>query len=87
MRLLLAILLLSLGLGAAHAEEPVWRHATALTGDPKYPEGFAHFDYVNPEAPKGGVVRLASQGGFDSFNPILTTVGIRPPGWPTSTTR
>ena len=32
-----------------------WRHATALTGDPKYPEGFPHFDYVNPDAPKGGV--------------------------------
>ena len=75
-RPLLAILLLVLGLGAAQAEEPVWRHATALTGDPKYPEGFARFDYVNPDAPKGGVVRLASQGGFDSFNPILSTIGI-----------
>jgi microcin C transport system substrate-binding protein len=75
-RLLLAILLLFVGLGAAQAEEPVWRHATALSGDPKYPEGFAHFDYVNPDAPKGGVVRLASQGGFDSFNPVLSTVGI-----------
>jgi microcin C transport system substrate-binding protein len=79
-RPLLAIPLLFLGLGAANAEETVWRHATALTGDPKYPEGFAHFDYVNPEAPKEGVVRLASQGGFDSFNPILTTVGIQAAG-------
>ena len=30
-----------------------------LTGEPKYPEGFPHFDYVNPDAPKGGVLRLA----------------------------
>ncbi len=56
---------------SAQAEEPEWKHATALTGDPKYPEGFARFDYVNPDAPKGGRVRLSSSGGFDTFNPIL----------------
>ncbi len=55
----------------AHAEEPEWRHATALTGEPKYPPDFKHFDYVNPDAPKGGTVRLAESLGFDSFNPIL----------------
>lgn len=82
MRLLLAALLLSLGLGAGHAQEPVWRHATALTGDPKYPEGFPYFDYVNPDAPKGGRVRLASQGGFDSFNPVLGTIGTPAAGLP-----
>ena len=74
-RLILAALLLSLGSSAGFAQEPVWRHATALTGDPKYPEGFTHFDYVNPDAPKGGQVRLASIGGFDSFNSVLGTVG------------
>ncbi|HVY51616.1 MAG TPA: ABC transporter substrate-binding protein, partial [Devosia sp.] len=30
-----------------------------------------HWDYVNPNAPKGGLVRLSSLGGFDTFNPIL----------------
>ena len=55
-RLLLAILLLSLGLGVAHAQEPVWRHATSLNEEPKYPADFKHFDYVNPDAPKEGVV-------------------------------
>lgn len=49
-----------------------WKHATALTGTPKYAEGFARFDYVNPDAPKGGRARMASQGGFDSFNPVPT---------------
>lgn len=49
----------------------VWVHASALTGEPKYPEGFAHFDYVNPDAPKTGTVRLGARGGFDTFNPIL----------------
>ncbi|MGA1067032.1 MAG: extracellular solute-binding protein [Alphaproteobacteria bacterium] len=45
-------------------------HALALHGSPKYPENFKHFDYVNPNAPKGGVLRLASEGSFDSFNPF-----------------
>ena len=49
----------------------VWMHADSLTESPKYPEGFAHFDYVNPDAPKGGTVRLGGRGGFDTFNPIL----------------
>ena len=33
------------------AQDGEWRHATGLTGEPKYPAGFAHFDYVNPDAP------------------------------------
>lgn len=49
----------------------VWNHADSLTESPKYPEGFAHFDYVNPDAPKGGTVRIGTSGGFDTFNPIL----------------
>ena len=34
--------------------------------------GFSHFDYVNPDAPKGGTVRLAASTGFDTLNPILS---------------
>lgn len=56
---------------APAAAEKAWHHATALVGEPKEPEGFARFDFVNPDAPKGGVVRLSSLGSFDSFNPIL----------------
>ena len=74
-RLLSAGLFLFGSLSAGLAQDGEWKHATALTGDPKYPAGFAHFDYVNPDAPKGGVVRLATQGGFDSFNPVLGTLG------------
>lgn len=55
----------------AEAAEPQWRHASALTGDPGYPEDFAHFDYVNPDAPKGGRVRQADTSGYNSFNPVL----------------
>jgi len=46
-------------------------HAIAMHGEPKYGPDFKHFDYVNPEAPKGGEVRLASVGNFDSFNPFI----------------
>lgn len=71
---LLAAGLIALGLVAPiQAQTPtgVWVHADSLTEAPKYPEGFAHFDYVNPDAPQGGTVRLGTRGGFDTFNPIL----------------
>jgi microcin C transport system substrate-binding protein len=45
-----------------------WTHGTALTGAPRLAADFAHFPYVNPDAPKGGTVRQAAQGAFDSFN-------------------
>jgi microcin C transport system substrate-binding protein len=53
------------------AQNGPWLHATSLIGQPKYPEGFAHYGYVDPSAPKGGLVRLATDGSFDTFNPIL----------------
>ncbi len=55
----------------AQTQTGVWNHADALTDTPKYAEGFTHFDYVNPDAPKGGTVRIGTRGGFDTFNPIL----------------
>ena len=51
----------------------------ALYGDPKYPAGFDHFDYVNPSAPKGGLLRQASFSAFDTLNPFVLT-GISAPG-------
>jgi microcin C transport system substrate-binding protein len=54
--------------------EPQWRHAAALMDQPRYPQGFAHFDYVNPAAPKGGVVRLSTSGTFDNFNTVVSGV-------------
>ena len=56
---------------ASLAQESNWRHAVSMIGEPKYPQGFAHFDYVNPDAPKGGTLRLSEEGTFDSLNPIL----------------
>jgi microcin C transport system substrate-binding protein len=53
------------------AQERVWRHGASLLGDLKYPPDFKRFDYVNPNAPKGGTVRIAGFGGtYDNFNPV-----------------
>lgn len=50
-----------------------FRHGLSVFGDLKYPADFKHFDYVNPDAPKGG--RFSTYGGplnsFDSFNPFI----------------
>ena len=62
---------LALAVPAAAQDEGAWRHGSAAIGEPKYAEGFEHFDYVNPDAPKGGTVRFGEMGGFDTFNPIL----------------
>jgi microcin C transport system substrate-binding protein len=48
-------------------------HGYALWGKLKYPDGFTHFDYVNPNAPKGGELRLVSNlrmSTFDKYNPF-----------------
>ncbi|MDD2546770.1 MAG: extracellular solute-binding protein [Burkholderiaceae bacterium] len=56
------------------AVSPVWAaHAYALWGAPKYPAGFAQFAYVNPQAPRGGELRLVSNSRastFDKYNPF-----------------
>ena len=55
--------------------EPAWRHALSLFGDVKYPADFKRFDYVNPQAPKGGVARQISLGTFDNFN--IAVAGVK----------
>ena len=63
--------------GSAHAQERdsernlEWRHGLSLFGELKYPAGFKHFDYVNPNAPKGGSVRMMALGTFDNFNEVV----------------
>jgi microcin C transport system substrate-binding protein len=53
------------------AEEVVATHAVAMHGEPRYGADFKHFDYVNPDAPKGGEVRLHAVGTFDSLNGFI----------------
>ena len=76
-RLMPAALALWLALpGPAPAEEPgiITSHGISTYGELKYPAGFAHFDYVNPEAPKGGTMSFRGTGAsqtFDSLNPFI----------------
>ena len=61
-------------IGRASGETQIWRHALSLFGDIKYPEGFKHFDYVNPNAPQGGTLRQSALGTFDNFNTVVSGV-------------
>jgi microcin C transport system substrate-binding protein len=69
----LAISVLSLAYASAgdQTSETPWRHGMSLFGDLKYPPGFKYFDYVNPDAPKGGAVRVTGIGTFDNFNLVV----------------
>jgi microcin C transport system substrate-binding protein len=71
-----AISVLSFAPAIAQEESPQrnWRHGMSLFGDLKYPPGFKYFDYVNPEAPKGGTVHLTGIGTYDNFNPVVAGV-------------
>jgi microcin C transport system substrate-binding protein len=55
----------------AQAAEPEWRTGTSLLGELKYGADFKHYDYVNPDAPKGGTLNQTSEGSFDSLNPYV----------------
>ncbi|MET0970772.1 MAG: extracellular solute-binding protein [Tardiphaga sp.] len=59
----------------AEAAAPEWRHALSLFGNVKYPAGFKRYDYVNPDAPKGGTARQIAIGTFDNFN--LAVAGVK----------
>jgi peptide/nickel transport system substrate-binding protein len=63
---LIVALLLPLGPGQAAAADGI-----AMHGSPRETAGFAHFPYVNPDAPKGGRVTFAVQGSYDSLNPLI----------------
>jgi microcin C transport system substrate-binding protein len=59
----------------AQAGAPAWKHGLSLFGDLKYPADFKHFEYVNPKAPRGGIVRLGiAPGTFDNFNQVVSGV-------------
>jgi microcin C transport system substrate-binding protein len=69
----LVLLLAAQGAMAAPSE------GMSLFGDLKYKPGFTHFDYVNPDAPKGGTIRFSSIGTFDTLNPFVIN-GVSPDG-------
>lgn len=55
----------------ALAQDVTPTHGMALHGAPKYAADFQHLDYVNPDAPKGGTIRLGVVGSFDSLNGFI----------------
>ncbi len=72
-RSLAATVLLS---SASAAAEPKFEHGVSYFGEFKYPPDFEHFDYVNPDAPKGGMLVLESSSNWRAFNPE----GVATPG-------
>lgn len=55
----------------AHADSAATcHHALSLVGEPQMPANFQHFDWVNPDAPKGGTIRQYANGTFDTLNPF-----------------
>ncbi len=70
----LLILLAALWTGAAYAQSTPTVHTThslTLYGQPHYGNDFTHFNYTNPDAPKGGQIRLGSMGTYDNLNPFI----------------
>ncbi|WP_287111474.1 extracellular solute-binding protein [Methylobacillus sp.] len=74
LKLWLKLAVLFLLVGVLHVPDRAQAaHAVAQFGEPKYPAGFSHFDYANPEAPRGGRLALAvtsQNSSFDKFNPF-----------------
>ena len=68
MKKLLFVILISFSSTTAFAEK---QHAFATWGNPKYNKDYQHFDYANPNAPKGGKIILSAIGSFDSFHPFI----------------
>lgn len=70
MRKTLLIAAVGLWSGLATAQGLIPQHALTLLDTPKYPADFKQLDWVNVDAPKGGELRMADFGGFDSLNPF-----------------
>jgi microcin C transport system substrate-binding protein len=64
--LLSCVLAVAFAFGTAHAAER--RHGLSAFGELKYPADFKHFDYVNPDAPKGGRLATMPTSSINTFN-------------------
>ena len=81
-RLAVLCVVASAGVGLAEpdADRPgiEYRHGFSMFGALKYPADYTHFDYHNPDAPKGGTLAMAHMGGFDTLAPLPSTGRGRP---------
>ena len=71
MRRLSGSLAFVLALTAIVALAAAASHGLSLFGDLKYGPDFKNFDYVNPTAPKGGMMKFAAIGTYDTLNPFV----------------
>ncbi|MBH87528.1 MAG: hypothetical protein CMJ12_00025 [Pelagibacterales bacterium] len=65
------ILLFLFNINISIASEKNYDHAISVFDEVKYKNNFKHFDYVNPNAPKKGTIKLAERGTFDSLNQFI----------------
>ena len=73
--ILATTLLATTSLGAV---ESTYEHGISFFHELKYPAGFSHFDYLNPDAPKGGVLIQSTQRDFNTLS-LITDVGVTAP--------
>ena len=79
LRTLASMLMVALLPAPLAAGEAVGQHGIAMHGEPALPPDFEHLPYVNPDAPKGGQLRMGVLGTFDSLNPFIIK-GVTPSG-------
>ncbi len=70
-KIMLAALAVSVLSVPSYAQTATPQEAVSMHGDVKYKTGFTHLEYTNPDAPKGGTLKLDSVGTFDSLNPFI----------------
>jgi microcin C transport system substrate-binding protein len=70
-KIVVALFVIAFAVSPVFAEQTKPAHGIAMHGDLKYGVDFKNFDYVNPDAPKGGSVRLGTIGTFDTFNSFI----------------
>ena len=76
-RLIFCFVLLAFPAAAQYQATPA--KGVAMHGNPRYGWNFKHFDYANPDAPKGGTLKMSAYGSFDTFNPY-TIKGVSAAG-------
>ena len=55
------------------AEQPAYQHGLSLLHELKYPADFEHFEYANPDAPKGGELKLSTTAHIQNFSGVPGT--------------
>lgn len=68
MRILIGLIVMMGSLTLIAEAQVTVSHAIGMRGEPKYPADFTHFEYVNPDAPKGGTLALHTIGTYDTFH-------------------